>query len=67
MTDNEKLEMYGLFKQGTVGEVNVSRPGMFDLKGKAKFDAWAKNKGMSMDDAKANYVKLGNELFAKYK
>ena len=50
--------MYGLFKQATVGDVNIARPGMFDPKGKAKWDAWEANKGMSQEDAKAAYVKL---------
>ena len=67
MTDNEKLEIYGLFKQGTVGEVNTSRPGMFDLKGKAKWDAWEKCKGMSQDDAKTKYASVVNDLLARYK
>lgn len=40
-----QLELYGLFKQGTVGDVDTSRPGLFDLKGKAKWDAWNKQKG----------------------
>lgn len=38
---------------------------MFDLKGKAKWDAWASVKGMSQDDAKAAYVKLVEELASK--
>ena len=29
---------------------------MFDLKGKAKWDAWETKKGLSQDDAKAQYV-----------
>ena len=40
-----QLELYGLYKQGTEGDVSTSRPGMFDLKGKAKWDAWNSNKG----------------------
>jgi len=55
-SDADLLELYGLYKQGTVGDVNTERPGMFDMKGKAKWDAWNGNKGMSQDDAKAKYV-----------
>lgn len=40
-----QLILYALFKQGTVGDVNTSRPGVFDLKGKAKWDSWEKQKG----------------------
>ena len=56
LANEEKLEFYGLFKQGTVGDVNTERPGMFDMKGKAKWDAWKAKEGMSQDDAKAAYV-----------
>ena len=56
MTNDEKLDFYALFKQGTVGDVNTERPGMLDMKGKAKWDAWKAKEGMSQDDAKAAYV-----------
>mmetsp|Transcript_6245 Transcript_6245/g.20909 ORF Transcript_6245/g.20909 Transcript_6245/m.20909 type:complete len:91 (-) Transcript_6245:140-412(-) len=32
-TNDEQLELYGWFKQATVGDCNTERPGMFDLKG----------------------------------
>ena len=32
LSNDELLEVYGLFKQATVGDVNTSRPGMLDLK-----------------------------------
>ena len=56
MSNEDKLEFYGLFKQATVGDCNTDRPGMFDPKGKAKWDAWKAKEGMSADDAKAAYV-----------
>ena len=62
LPDDKKLEIYGLFKQATVGDVNTSRPGMLDFKGKAKWDAWEAKKGMSSDDAKAAYVDLVKEV-----
>uniref|UniRef100_A0A4W6DZZ6 Acyl-CoA-binding protein n=2 Tax=Lates calcarifer TaxID=8187 RepID=A0A4W6DZZ6_LATCA len=43
-TDEEMLQVYSLFKQATVGDVNTARPGMFDFTGKAKWDAWEKQK-----------------------
>jgi diazepam-binding inhibitor (GABA receptor modulating acyl-CoA-binding protein) len=56
-----KLQFYALFKQATVGDVNVPRPGGFlDLAGKAKWDAWSAHKGMTQDNAKTAYVKLLN-------
>ncbi|XP_058248193.1 acyl-CoA-binding protein isoform X2 [Hemibagrus wyckioides] len=39
-SDAEMLEIYSLYKQATVGDVNTARPGMLDFTGKAKWDAW---------------------------
>ena len=35
---------------------------MFDQKGRAKWSAWEKNKGMSQDDAKKEYIALVDSL-----
>lgn len=50
------LEMYALYKQATVGDVSGDRPGMMDLRGRAKYDAWAKKKGLSPDAAMEQYI-----------
>lgn len=47
LTDDELLQLYGLFKQASVGDNNTDKPGMLDFKGKAKWEAWNKNKGKS--------------------
>lgn len=44
--DAQLLQLYALYKQGTVGDINTDRPGFFDLKGKAKWDAWNQLKGI---------------------
>jgi len=57
--DNEvKLQLYGLFKQATVGDVTGKKPGFSDFVGKAKYQAWSQLKGSSADEAKAQYVAL---------
>ena len=61
-SDADLLELYSLFKQGTVGDCNTSRPGMLDFKGKAKWDAWDRKKGMSQDTAKQQYIQKVEEL-----
>uniref|UniRef100_A0A3B5BCF2 Diazepam binding inhibitor, acyl-CoA binding protein n=1 Tax=Stegastes partitus TaxID=144197 RepID=A0A3B5BCF2_9TELE len=43
----EMAELYGFYKQATVGDVNTERPGMLDLAGKAKWDAWFAKKGQN--------------------
>jgi diazepam-binding inhibitor (GABA receptor modulating acyl-CoA-binding protein) len=52
------LEFYALFKQATAGNATGDRPGMLDLKGRAKYDAWAKKKGLSKDAAMQQYIDL---------
>ena len=63
-SNDRLLDLYGLFKQATEGDVSGSRPGMLDLKGRAKFDAWAKRKGVPKDDAMKQYVALVDALEA---
>jgi diazepam-binding inhibitor (GABA receptor modulator, acyl-CoA-binding protein) len=52
------LELYALYKQATAGDVSGSRPGMMDIKGRAKFDAWSRRKGMTKDAAMQAYIDL---------
>ncbi len=57
--DNEAmLRLYALFKQARVGDVAGNRPGMFDMVGRAKYDAWAALKGMSPETAMQSYIDL---------
>ena len=63
-TNEEMLELYALFKQANVGDVNTARPGMMDFNGKAKWDAWKKVEGMSKEDAMDKYVELVKSLQA---
>ena len=57
-----KLKLYALYKQATEGDVAGSRPGFTNPVGRAKYDAWAKLKGMSADDAMTSYVKQVDRL-----
>jgi acyl-CoA-binding protein len=56
------LELYSLFKQATDGDVQGKRPGMLDLKGRAKYDAWAGRKGLGREAAMQQYVALVERL-----
>ncbi|CAM3246589.1 acyl-CoA-binding protein [Corallococcus sp. ZKHCc1 1396] len=56
------LDLYSLYKQGTEGDVQGKRPGMLDIKGRAKYDAWDKRKGLAKDAAKQQYVALVDRL-----
>ena len=63
--NDAKLKLYALYKQGTEGDASGRRPGFTDMIGRAKFDAWAKVKGLSKDDAMKEYVALCRSLGAK--
>ena len=56
------LQMYSLFKQGSVGDATGERPGFTDFVGRAKFDAWAGLKGKTQDEAKQGYIDLVESL-----
>lgn len=55
--DATRLKFYSLFKQGMNGDVQGNRPTMFSPVDRAKFDAWARHRGMSRATAKSEYVK----------
>ena len=61
-SNEDLLKLYALFKQATEGDVTGERPGGFDFKAIAKFDAWAERKGMSKEKAMEDYVALVNTL-----
>ena len=52
------LDLYALYKQSTSGDVRGDCPGMLDVRGRAKYDAWAKRKGISKDAAMEQYIAL---------
>jgi acyl-CoA-binding protein len=56
------LDLYALFKQAKDGDVAGERPGMLNIAGRLKYDAWAKLKGMAKADAEAAYVKKVGDL-----
>lgn len=54
--NDQLLELYALYKQASEGDASGSRPGMFDLAGRAKYDSWARKQGTSADVAMKAYV-----------
>lgn len=60
--NNVLLDLYSLYKQASEGDVQGKRPSMTNLRGRAKFDAWQKRKGMAQDEAKRQYIALVDKL-----
>lgn len=65
-SNEELLSLYALYKQATEGDASGERPGGFDFKAIAKFDAWNELKGKSGTDAMNEYIALVNKLVANY-
>ncbi|MFC4251950.1 MAG: acyl-CoA-binding protein [Sinimarinibacterium flocculans] len=65
--NEDMLFLYAHFKQAAEGDVKGSRPGMLDMVGRAKYDAWAKLKGTKADDAMKKYVDKVATLLKSHK
>ena len=52
------LKIYALFKQASSGDAGGERPGLGDMMGRAKWDAWNSLKGKSADEAMQDYIDL---------
>ncbi|XP_015420531.1 PREDICTED: acyl-CoA-binding domain-containing protein 7 isoform X2 [Myotis davidii] len=52
--DEELKELYGLYKQSVIGDINIECPGMLDLK------------GLSKEDAMNAYISKAKELIEKH-
>uniref|UniRef100_W5MWK0 Carnitine O-octanoyltransferase n=1 Tax=Lepisosteus oculatus TaxID=7918 RepID=W5MWK0_LEPOC len=56
--DKELLELYGLYKQATVGDNHIDKPGLFNPKADAKWEAWNSRKGRRSIFASAMAFKM---------
>lgn len=57
------LQLYSLYKQSTIGDVNTEPPqNPFDFVAKAKYEAWLALKGKTLPDAQKEYINLVNKL-----
>jgi diazepam-binding inhibitor (GABA receptor modulating acyl-CoA-binding protein) len=57
-----KLQLYALYKQATEGDVTGKRPGFTNPVGRAKYDAWVEQKGLSAEEARDEYVTLVHSI-----
>lgn len=57
------LQLYSLYKQGAIGDVDTDPPSNpFDFVAKAKYEAWTNLKGKSKEVAMKEYVDLVEKL-----
>lgn len=56
------LKIYALFKQASNGDASGERPGLTDMIGRAKWDAWHALAGTTKEAAQQQYIDLINSL-----
>jgi len=65
-SNDELLQLYGLFKQATIGNNNTDSPNIIQLKEKAKWNFWYSLRGISKRNAKTKYNEFVINLIEKY-
>ena len=63
-SDADMLELYGLYKQIIIGDINTERPSFWDLVGKSKWDSWKSYEGLNREEAKKKYVNIVDRLMS---
>lgn len=62
-SNEDKLELYGYFKQAKEGDCSTQKPGgLFNQKEKAKWEAWNAKKGISKEEAQKKYIEKVDQL-----
>ncbi len=61
-SNEDLLKLYALYKQGDEGDVTGEKPGGFDFKAIAKYNAWEELKGKPSEEAMKEYIELVNKL-----
>ena len=54
--DNRKLLMYAYYKQSIIGNINTEQPWAYQIKARAKWDAWKAVENIRKDVAMRMYV-----------
>ena len=61
--DNETLlQLYGLYKQVTIGNINIAQPWAIQVEKRAKWDSWKLFENMDKSKAMARYVEIVENL-----
>ncbi len=61
------LELYGLYKQSTIGDCNIEQPSFIYMKERAKYNAWKSNEGIKSEVAMKRYIKLCKKILGEDK
>ena len=62
LSNQDRLELYGLYKAATQGKCTIKSPPFYEMQAKAKYEAWKKVDGLSRLEAQTKYVEIGKQL-----
>lgn len=65
-TNEELLQLYGLFKQATEGNNTTQQPSIINIKDRAKWNAWYTQRGKTKRIAQNEYSDFVQTLLEKY-
>ena len=60
--DRILLELYGLYKQSIVGNINIEKPWAIQMESCAKWEAWNSCKDMDKETSMLKYINIVNML-----
>ncbi|XP_030761936.1 putative acyl-CoA-binding protein [Sitophilus oryzae] len=58
------LELYGLIKQSSKGDINKSKPSAFHVVERAKWEAWHKKKGLTKEQAMEEFIRTVKKAYS---
>ena len=64
-TREERGQLYGLYKQATIGDNNTDRPNRLNLEARLKWKAWSEVQGLSKEDARQEYCDLAKKIIGE--
>lgn len=56
------LQLYGLYKQVTIGNINIAQPWAIQLEKRAKWDSWKLFENMDKTKAMTKYIEIVENL-----
>ena len=69
LTDKEsketRLKLYSAGRQGKFGDNKDPKPGMFDIVGKMKWNAWKDREGQDPEACKREFIEMAKAILAK--
>ncbi|XP_050310825.1 putative acyl-CoA-binding protein [Anthonomus grandis grandis] len=61
---SDGLELYGLLKQATKGNISKEKPSAFNLVESAKWSAWNGKKGMTKEQAMEQFIETVKRAYS---